>query len=68
MVLFNRSNALPSITTFVRYARTTVKPGRKQSHTVDKQPVGAESTPGVKIGITQDVSRLDCQYLRYAQN
>jgi hypothetical protein len=56
VVLFNRSNASPSITTFVRFARTTVKSGRKQSHSVGKQSVGAESTPVVKIGITEDVS------------
>lgn len=65
MVLYNRSNGLPSMANIVRFARNTSRPGKKQSHSVGKTTVGAEPapTPIVKRGITLDVSRSE--YLLY---
>ena len=67
MVLYNRSRTLPSMTVIVRFARTIDRPGRKQSHSVGKQSVKAEPTPIVKRSITDDVSRIEHQFLHSAQ-
>ena len=73
MALISRKNVSQSLKTAVRFARTTVKPGRKQSHSVGKQSMGATSsptptpTPIVKRGITEDVSPLEHQPLHSAQ-